>query len=333
MSKCAHCSLLFNAGYAQPPHLPQSSPLRPRASFLQRRHRQHFGDAAVNRRRRASCFRPCVPHARANDEPPAPRHDWEGLIREFEARSRASDRPSLPPPPGVPLDEDDPEQFEMLPVVESAGCTALTLMLWNLGKIWRLDSLLLLFYPLPMFFIALRWGPRAGDVVLFTTLFTIVTLMGPLYAILYALNTGLMALVFSRALYWRWHWAPAAVAGGLAKGAGLALQFTWMSSIVRYNSWTLVAEQVKMMVEGILRAVCMVARKQAPVVTVEGVKVAVGIVLVLHSVLHVLFTYVAATMILDRIADSIKLKRRPRLLRVLEVLKKRAMEEQQRRRY
>lgn len=332
MNRCPKCSLLFNAGYALPTNPSQASSFRPRVSSVQRRRRQHFGEAVGKNSVQAQSVRHCVPHARAKDEPPRPRHDWEGLIQEFENRAHVTEFASHPPPPGVPLDEEDPEQFEMLPVVESAACTALTFMFWNLGKIWRLDSFLLLFYPIPMFFITMRWGPKVGDVVLFTTLFSILTMMGPLYCILYFLNTGIMAMVFSRALYHRWHWLPGVLAGGVAKGVGLALQFTWMSGIIRYNSWTMIAEQVKIMVESIMRAGYAIARaKSPPVLALGHVQVAIGVVLVLHSILHVLFTYLTSTMLLDRIGDDIKLKRKPRMLRILVKLKENAM--RQRRRY
>ncbi len=273
-----------------------------------------------------SAYQRYVPSARVRKnekiEKETPRHDWEGLIAEFEARAASSELPSEPPPPGVILRDENEEEFELLPVVETAACTALTLCMWYLGRIFRLDSFLLLFYPIPMFFVTMRWGPQTGDRVLVSTLIVVLTMMGPLYSILYFFNTGIMALVFSRVLWNRWHWLPSILAGGFAKGVGLAFQFTWMSGIVRYNAWTLIAEQVKILVDTTVGGLFGILKiTKVPSFTVRQIQIAVAIVLVLHSVLHVLFTYLASTMILDRVGESIKLKKKPRILRILKMLK------------
>lgn len=261
---------------------------------------------------------------------PEVQHDWGGLIAEFEMRARAKEIRSgdSPPPLGAELKGEMRDEAPMLPHVETAAMSALTMIMWNLGRVLRLDSFLLMFYPLPMLFVTMRWGVYQGRRVLLGSCFLIFTMMGPFYAGLYFLNTGIMALMLSYALFKRWSWLPTVVSAGIAKGIGLALQFTAMTPVLRENSWDFVAIQVKVLVDKLLGTIWWVLRRQSetPTPSVLYIRYAVAIVLVLHSIIHVLFTWLSATMVLDRVGESLKLKQKVRLPGVLEQVKKNARE-------
>jgi len=263
-------------------------------------------------------------------EPEPVQHDWGPLIAEFEMRARAKEIRSgdSPPPPGVELKGEIREEAPMLRHVETGAMSALTMIMWNLGRILRLDSFLLMFYPLPMLFITMRWGIYQGRRVLMGSCFLIFTMMGPLYAGLYFMNTGIMALMLSYAMYKRWNWLPTVTSAGLAKGLGLALQFTAMTPILRVNSWDFVATQVKVLVDKLMRTIWWVLRIQSerPTPSVLSIRYAVATVLILHSIIHVVFTWLSATMVLDRVGESMKLKRKVRLPGVLEQVKQNAKE-------
>lgn len=261
---------------------------------------------------------------------PEVQHDWGSLIAEFEMRARAKEVRSgdSPPPLDAELKGEIREQAPMLRHVETAAMSALTMIMWNLGRILRLDSFLLMFYPLPMLFVTMRWGIYQGRRVLLGSCFLIFTMMGPLYAGLYLLNTGIMALMLSYALYKRWPWLPTVVSSGVAKGVGLALQFTALSPILRENSWDFVALQVKVLVDKFLGTIWWVLRRQSetPTPSVLYIRYAVAIVLILHSIIHVLFTWLSATMVLDRVGESLPMEQKVRLPGVLEQVKKNARE-------
>ena len=88
------------------------------------------------------------------------KHDWGALIEEFELRAlRNSSSRGRPPPPGVHLGEEEQRTHELLPSVESGAMAGMVMAMWNVGKILRLDSFLLMFYPIPIFYVTLRWGP------------------------------------------------------------------------------------------------------------------------------------------------------------------------------
>lgn len=256
-----------------------------------------------------------------------PKHDWNALIDEFEQRAAATEYSSSPPPPGVKLTNEVNENFELRPLVEIAAMSAVTFALWYIGRYLRLDSFLRMFYPLPMFIIAMRWGPKRGDEVLYTTLALVLTLMGPLFSVLYLLNTGIMAMVLSRALWHQWPCLPTIIACGLAKGVGLSMQFTLMSPILRENSWQFVTTQVKLLVDVVLSGVyALLRRPTVPELSIAQVQYAVVVILVLHSVLQVFFTYLSSTMIVDHIGESTPLKRKVRLWSLLQLLKDRVRE-------
>ncbi len=272
-----------------------------------------------------------------DDTPEPTRYDWAVLVEEFEIRSRAKQRATKPPPPGVELkDEIRYKKLMFLPAVEIAAMAALTQLMWNFGRLFRLDPLFLTFYPLPMFYVCLRWGVKKGDAVLMVSLFHILMLMGPLFSVLYLLNTGIMALVMSRALYRQWG-TPAVVAtGGLAKGVGLGLQFTLMSGVIKENAWSFIGYQLQDFIQKIVGMIWWITRRTgvAPSPTLFQIQCVVGAVLLFHSMLHVLCTYLSACMILDRVADSgVEFERRIRLPGALEYAKKKLIETERSRTY
>jgi hypothetical protein len=278
------------------------------------------------------------------------RAGWEALILEFEERSSASSRSDSsssisglsgqvsadlthsdnsdshddPMPPAGPLGRENPAQYESLPIVESALMTAVTAMLWYLGRVLRLDSLLTLLYPLPTFVIMMRWGQRRGNAMVFTTTFLILSLMGPLYGILYGLNTGLLAFVLANAFWLQWNWALTILAGCGAKFIGLFLQLSWTSAMVQYDSWKMIGQQVKATIDGMGAAAFQLLGKGAfsgP--SLRQVYVGVAALLAIHSLFHVLFVHLASTMVLDRMYDAGQMKRRPKLVPFLDWIKDR----------
>jgi Predicted membrane protein (DUF2232) len=276
------------------------------------------------------------------------RAEWEQLIWEFEERSLAAsssgsssispgltiavgsslegvdadddDNPS--PPQGRPLGQENPDQYETLPLVEAAAMTAATAMLWYFGRVLRLDSILMLFYSLPTLIIMMRWGPSLGNSMVLTTTVLILGLMGPLYGILYALNTGILAFVLANALWLQWNWALTILAGCAARFAGIFLQLSWSSLLAQSDVWKLVGAQVKATIDSAGSALFKLMGKgdfAGP--TMGQVYVAIAVVLALHSLFYVLLTHLSATMILDRLFDAGHLMRRPKLVPFLNWLK------------
>jgi hypothetical protein len=264
---------------------------------------------------------------------------WEALIWEFESRSAAAQRAGpasaveeddsrvrgLPKrPSGRRLGRENPEQYESLNQVEAAAATAATAFLWFCGRLLRMDSFLVLFYPLPSLVIMMRWGPRYGNAMFLTTSLLILTLMGPLFAFLFTMNTGLLILAFGNALWYQWHWSLTILAGCAAKFAGLFVNVSLTSAMLRYNAWQLMGEQVKGMID---QAGALFFRAFGNGRTFAGpsmgqVRLGIAFLLAVHSLFQVVFTHLSATMILDRLHGQGATARAPKLLPLLSVIKR-----------
>ncbi|CAN8066802.1 unnamed protein product [Agarophyton chilense] len=239
--------------------------------------------------------------------------DWEKLIIEFEERSGGT---KVVPPDSPIL---NPKQYETLPYLECAYMTALTTVLWYLGRVFRLDAVLLLFYPLPTIYIASKYGLKFADWTIMSVLFFVFTIVGPLFAITYFLNTGLLTIVYARALWWRFGWFAALLFGAAAKAVGLCLQLLFISPILRYNAWKAVVEQVTILLQNMAKLLGAVGIKMmAP--TASAVQIALIIVIAFHSLYHVFFTLLMSSIVLRRIEADVELKRSPVKMPLVDAL-------------
>lgn len=207
----------------------------------------------------------------------------------------------------------NPAQFEMLPYVESAFMAALAYSLWFLGRLLRLDALLLLFYPLPNMYIAARWGLEHSDRTLGALLLVLFTHMGPFYAKLYLFNSGMLTYTYTRALWYGWSWPIALLAGAFAKAVGLVVSLFWLSLILKHNPWAILTEQVQMLLGGLcslLRRLPLLGFIGAP----SALQVQIGIVVIIaiHSLYHVFCTLFVSTLFLVKVAEKAPLARVPK---------------------
>lgn len=236
---------------------------------------------------------PFLPSPKPNRPPPVPASEWRALIAEFESRAPprvAPSRPSLP---------SDPSFRSTYSLVECAFMTALTTAMWYFGRVLKLDVFLMLLYPIPTMYISAKWGMWQATVTLGASVVFIFLTVGPLYAVLYMLNSGLLAWVYAKGVCDGWRFWKLLLGGGIAKGIGLTLMLKLTGSILKYDVWKAVTLQTKLMLEGMVRAIMWLLRRKGEfVVSLGMVHWGVGAVIVLHSVYHVFCTLVMATLFL-----------------------------------
>lgn len=244
--------------------------------------------------------------------------EWRALIAEFEERasqkysSSISGRRALLPPPGSTPGKRNEAQFASLPYVECSFMAAWTTALWFIGRMLKMDALVMLLYPLPTMYVAARWGLGFSDLTLYAVTFLIFTLMGPLYAQGYLFNSGLLTWTYARCLWWRWSFGPTLAAGAFAKGIGLMIQLAWASVVLRYNAWIAVTFQVRQMIEALCGIVNKVfGRSVWASPGFRQVQIGIVIVVALHSVYHVFFTLVSSSILLKSIEGRHRIARRP----------------------
>lgn len=255
--------------------------------------------------------------------------EWEVLKQEFDARANAGAQ-SLPT--RQPIDSTgkiapylNPEQFVMLPYIESSVMAAMTVVLWMLGRHLQLDAFLLLFYPIPNMYIASRWGLSHADRTLKATFFVMFVSMGPMYAFQYMFNSGLLTYAYTRSLWYRWKWQQSLLIGAAAKAVGLALMFVSASAMLQYNAWELLTDQITMLLTS-----CLTMLSKLPLIPAfaapsqSAVSVGLVVIICLHSMYHVFCTWLMSALVLIKVAERAPLKRVPREVPVLYRLLRRA---------
>lgn len=222
----------------------------------------------------------------------------------------------------------NPGQFKYLRHAESGSMAAVTIVLWYLGKIFRLDAFLLLFYPLPTLYIAARWGLSDADSTLCVILLLSFLLQGPFFTKSYFFNTGLLTLTYSRMLWHRRSWYVSLLCGALAKAVGVVLSLFWYALILRENTWTLITEQITQLLNGTIAKIVQLKVKlfadataaslPAPVVHIAYVRIGVVAFIAVYSLYHVFCTYIFASLILIKVAERAPLARVPKDLPLLK---------------
>lgn len=245
-----------------------------------------------------------------------PSDEWLDLMAEFEQRADSrqdAQSESLQTPTG-PTKGGRPTSgyLEYLPHVQTAFMAAITVQLWYAGRILKLDSFLLLLYPLPCMYISARWGLTYGDRCLCVILFMMFVTMGPMFTQFYIFNTGLLTFTYTRTLWWKWPWWACLLAGGLAKAIGLTVNMAWASFVFETNVWHFLAFQIRIMLEGmfaVLSKLPLVPKLATP--TLMQVKIGIAAVIALHSLYHVFCTLFLSALLLVRVSEDAKLARVP----------------------
>lgn len=222
----------------------------------------------------------------------------------------------------------NPEQFKYLRHAEGGSMAAVTIVLWYLGKIFRLDAFLLLFYPLPTLYIAARWGLADADSTLCVILLLSFLLQGPFFTKSYFFNTGLLTMTYSRMLWYRRSWFVSLLCGTLAKAVGVVLSLFWYALILRQNTWALITEQIAQLLNGVMAKIAQIKVKwfanaaatslPPPVVHIAYVRIGVLAFVAVYSLYHVFCTYIFASLILIKVSERATLAREPADLPLLK---------------
>lgn len=246
-----------------------------------------------------------------------PSDEWLDLVTEFEQRSydrqEAQSAPTLSATPGQTKGGRWTDVYlEYLPYVQTAFSAAVTFQLWYVGRILKLDSFLLLLYPLPCMFISARWGLSHGDRCLSAIILMIFVFMGPMFAQFFVFNSGLLTFTYTRTLWWNWPWWACLTAGGAAKAVGLIVNMAWASFVFKTNVWAFLIYQTKALIEGtfgLISKLPLVPKLGTP--TLLQVKIGIIAVVVFHSLYHVFCTLLLSAILLVRVSENTKLARVP----------------------
>jgi len=198
----------------------------------------------------------------------------------------------------------NPKVLEGMPLIESAFMASLLMVMWFFGRYLRMDAFLILFYPMPIFLVAFRWGARYAALTVCIAVAIMMFDMGPLFAISFACNTGFMSVLFSVAMAAQWHWLVVLLFGTVGKCVGFVLNIKIQGLFFKQDLWKLVRDQAVLMCEAISVTVAKtrgssVAAAQAAAPSPSAINAIMVWLFVFSSVYHAFFTYFSASVILD----------------------------------
>jgi len=253
--------------------------------------------------------------------------DWPGLVREFEMR--AVERGNYVPVSQrtyreteidlAPGDKDNIEQFKFLKHTESAQMTAMTVSFWWLGKVLRLDGWFQLLYPFPAVFAAMRWGPRNGLLVVLATLFWVNFTLGPFSALSYVTSQGLSTLILCRGFWDRWPSILIIIPCVFAKMVGFGVIIAIISFCYHADDLSILVKQAETLLQG-LGTTLLGSTWMGP--TEAQIRLVIILSFMIHSIVYSICAHLTTSMLLYRVSKF--LKRKPRLIPLLQWLFKRA---------
>lgn len=295
------------ADSSQQPFQPSTQPSSAPPSSKKR-----FSLPSLHLRSRRSHLEPKPPAAPTDSE-------WYDLILEFE--SRAPRR--IPNPPTTP-----PSSQGLTTATRNVECAfmiAITTVVWYLGRVFRLDAFLLLFYPLPTMYISSKWGPYYANLTLISTLVFIFLIVGPIYAQLFFLNSGLLILAYSYTLHLNWPFLPVLLSGAAAKALGLILNLKWVSFILKHNSWKYLTEQTRALLVSISNFINWITKSSAlSAPSLPAIQIGIITIITLHSLYHVFCTLLVSSLFLRKLSQQGRLKKVPPRVPGLEWLLQRS---------
>ncbi|GJD08315.1 hypothetical protein Gasu2_26250 [Galdieria sulphuraria] len=246
---------------------------------------------------------------------------WNQLIWKFEQRARAtgqSDYFQDASEDGYSLEDVDETQLGKRassplsiapPVIETGLCVAAVRTLLFVSRVSRWKDFFSVAGPIPIVYIALRWGPRYSRLALCLLFCFFVLRPGPLYCLQYMLTQGLAVGVLTHTMWCQWNWLFCILSSTIAYLFGIMLEISLTSFVFGKNTWTLITQQsVQLFIRlfPFLRS-----HLDASLL----VKIAILVFLFVHSLVHVISIYIPCTLFLSAVAVRMNLlSRRPSLL-------------------
>jgi hypothetical protein len=254
---------------------------------------------------------------------------WNELIWSFEQRAKAagqSDFFQATPDNGdySAVEEAQlgkrasPPLSSAPPIVETGLCVAAVRTLLFISRIARWKDFFSVAGPIPIVYIALRWGPRYSRLALCLLFCFFLVRPGPLYCLQYMLTQGLATGVLCHVLWWQWNWVVCILCSACAYLLGLVLEISFTCFLFGKNTWNVITKQSVQLFLSLFPSIrhSMEANTSGSLASYHfWVQVAVLLFLFIHSLIHVVSVYIPCCLFLSAIAGRMNLlARKPSLL-------------------
>lgn len=252
---------------------------------------------------------------------------WNQLIWDFEQRARVvgqSDYFQETSENGYSLRDVDETQLGKRappplstapPIIETGLCVAAVRTFLFIARVARWRDFFNIAGPIPVVYIALRWGPRYSRLALCLIFCFLLLRPGPLYCIQYMLTQGPAIWVLSHTMWWQWNWFFCIISSAVAYLLGIILEISLTSFLFGKNTWSLITKQSVQVFVHLFPFLRSHLDSSSLANYGWWVKFAILVFLFLHSLVHIVSIYIPCTLFLSAIAVKMNLLlRKPSLL-------------------
>ncbi|MGI0492104.1 DUF2232 domain-containing protein [Alkalinema pantanalense CENA528] len=184
-------------------------------------------------------------------------------------------------------------------MVETAFLASAAGLLWLVNFYFPLGPMLL-FFPLPIAIIYLRWGNRAAGMGVLVSTLLLSVLMGPVRAIQFLMPYGVLGWTFGSLWFRRSRWSFAIFIGTVLTTFGTFFRIWLVSILLGDDLWLYATIQVTGFVEWIFNVLGIL--QQPSLNLVQGLTVTA---IVIKNILYVGLVHVVAYILCNRLGNPI----------------------------
>jgi uncharacterized protein YybS (DUF2232 family) len=187
-----------------------------------------------------------------------------------------------------------------LAMVETAFLASTASLIWIVNVYFRLNSLLRMFFPIPIALVYLRWGPRAAWMSAFVSGLLLTVLLGPTRSILFIMPYGLLGVLLGFLWRKRVRWWMSITLGMLLGALGTFFQVGLLSVLLGEDLWLYVTTQIVGFVDWGFEKLGILAQPNLSLIQLVAV-----CMIAIENAVYLFVVHLVALLLLDRLGNPI----------------------------
>jgi uncharacterized protein YybS (DUF2232 family) len=187
-----------------------------------------------------------------------------------------------------------------LAMVETAFLASTASLIWIVNVYFRLNSLLRMFFPIPIALVYLRWGPRAAWMSAFVSGLLLTVLLGPTRSILFIMPYGLLGVLLGFLWRKRVRWWMSITLGMLLGVVGTFFQVWLLSVLLGEDLWLYVTTQIVGFVDWGFEKLGILAQPNLSLIQWVAV-----CTIAIENAVYLFVVHLVALLLLDRLGNPI----------------------------
>lgn len=187
-----------------------------------------------------------------------------------------------------------------LAMVETAFLASTASLIWIVNVYFRLNSLLRMFFPIPISLVYLRWGPRAAWMSAFVSGLLLTVLLGPTRSILFIMPYGLLGILLGFLWQKRARWWMSIALGMILGTLGTFFQVWLLSLLLGEDLWLYVTTQIVGFVDWGFEKLGILAQPNLSLIQLVAV-----CAIAIENAIYLFVVHLVALLLLDRLGNPI----------------------------